>query len=263
MSDENRLESGFDFGNWEAPQAGTTTQPQLPMEAPGSLLPSAPGAAPLRNGKRERYCWLRSTGMPPVEAYRSAGFGLGEHSQADDPYHTDRGNSARLERLKPIRERINYLCLQNDSEESRRAKARRLEEFLWKILEADIRSLWEVQEVPERDKHGKPVLDRHGNPITYRRQRAKFISELPEDLAKLVEKVSVTESGRTVISTYSRLQANIELRRLLGIGNAPADQVGEFTRLTDEQLLASLKQQAEQLGVPITLRYDFPAEANE
>jgi hypothetical protein len=231
------------------------------IASPGANLSQIPGAAPLRNHRRERYAWLRSTGMPPVEAYRAAGFGKGEQSEAVDPFHADRGNAYRLDRMKPIAVRIEHLCRQNDGEESRRAKARRLEEFLWQILEADIRGLWEIQEVPELDKNGKPRRGKDGKPLTYRRQRARFISELPEDLAKLVEKVSVTESGRTVVSTYSRLQANIELRRLLGIGTNPTEPVGEFARLTDEQLLASLKAQAEQLGVPITLRYDFPAEA--
>jgi hypothetical protein len=52
------------------------------------------------------------------------------------------------------------------------------------------------------------------------------------------------------------LQANAELRKLLGIGATTRDD-GDLARLTDQELVAQLANQARELGIEVDLTYRF------
>ena len=84
--------------------------------------------------------------------------------------------------------------------------------------EANVADLWETVEVPVLDKDGNPVLDKDGNAVMEKIQRPRLLSELPEDLQRVVEGVNIDGHGRMVPKVYSKFQANVELRKLLGIG---------------------------------------------
>jgi hypothetical protein len=82
--------------------------------------------------------------------------------------------------------------------------------------------LWETVE-KEKTANGKPdgdpVLDGNGAPVMVKYQRLKLMEELPEDLQRTVEWIKYTESGRPQVVQYSKMLANQELRKLLGIGD--------------------------------------------
>ena len=88
------------------------------------------------------------------------------------------------------------------------------EEVLWLVHEADVADLWEIVDVPKFDKDGNPVLDKDGNAVMEKIQRPRLMSELPEDLQRVVESVSIDGHARMVPKVYSKLQANAELRVL-------------------------------------------------
>jgi hypothetical protein len=210
-------------------------------------LATIPGALPLRNPRHEAFCRARSLLAPKIEAYRHAE--LGGHD-----VHADRGNASKLERKPTIRDRIAYLCRQDV--EILTQKRKRLEEFLWLVHDTKHSDLWEVSERPKLDGDGDPVLDDEGNPKMVRYERAKFLSELPDDLQRAVEAVEINKFGDMVPKTYSKMQANAELRKLLGIGVNADDRNGsEFERLSDQQLLSELSRRANELGVPVTLGF--------
>src|SRR5215831_14784128 len=83
---------------------------------------ASPGSRALRNAKHERYCRLRASLQPRVQAYREAGW---ETSDDDAAY----SNACRLERRPGVRERIEYLSHQD--QELIAEKRRRIEETLW------------------------------------------------------------------------------------------------------------------------------------
>lgn len=77
--------------------------------------------------------------------------------------------------------------------------------------EANVTDLWDTLEVPKFDKDGNPVLDRDGNAVMEKIQRPRLMSELPEDLQRVAESVSIDGHGRIVPRVYSKLRANAEL----------------------------------------------------
>jgi hypothetical protein len=88
------------------------------------------------------------------------------------------------------------------------------EEVLWLVHEANVADLWETVEVPKFDKDGNPVLDKDGYAAMEKIQRPRLMSELPQDLQRVVESVSIDGHARMVPKVYSKLQANAELRIL-------------------------------------------------
>ena len=80
------------------------------------------------------------------------------------------------------------------------------------------------------------------------------MTDLPPELAKLIEEVRVDNRGRFVPKLYSKAQANAELRKLL---NFSAKEAPNVTQLSDQELIATLAQQARELGVEINLDYHF------
>jgi hypothetical protein len=94
-----------------------------------------------------------------------------------------------------------------------------------------------------------------------KRQLPKLLSDLPEDVARIVETCGVDENGRVIPKPYSKMQANQELRKLLGIGviiGTGGD--GEVVRLSDAELIAQLSNQARELGIEIDLSYRLGGE---
>jgi hypothetical protein len=69
------------------------------------LAIASPASRALKNVKYEKYCRLRASLQPRVQAYREAGW---ETSDDDDAY----SNACRIERRPRIKDRIEYLSKQ-------------------------------------------------------------------------------------------------------------------------------------------------------
>lgn len=220
-------------------------------ETPLPEAPETPGARLLRKVAHERFARARSMLLPLVEAYRLAGLG-------GTDYAADRGNGAKLDRRADVRDRVAYLTRQ--PEEHLKAKRARLEEFLWAAHETNYADFWKTVDVPEVEpeigENGKPTgeMVETGEIITH--QTIRMFSELGPDQQRMIESLKYTEKGRPILSVYSKMQANIELRKLLGIGGVERDPMdGEFSRLSDAELLAELNRQAQELGIDIDVTY--------
>mgnify|MGYP001616952283 CR=1 FL=1 len=57
------------------------------------------------------------------------------------------------------------------------------------------------------------------------------------------------------------MQANIELRKLLGLGNADREEGDEFGRLNDVELFAEIMREAKELG--IDAEFTFKAHGSQ
>jgi len=84
--------------------------------------------------------------------------------------------------------------------------------------EANIKDFYEQYAEPVTDKSGNPITDENGAPLSRVRERARLLTELPPDLAALVEDVTIDRKGRVVPRLYGKLQAGKELREMLNIG---------------------------------------------
>jgi hypothetical protein len=157
-----------------------------------ALSLASDGSKPLKNNLHERYARLRAAAMPRIVAFRKAG-----NTAKND--HVADANSFRLERKPGVRERIEYLARQ--AEERIAEKRRRLEEMLWAIHEADIGDYFETHEID-------------GNTI----ERLKRLADLPAEIRKSIEKITLDGRGRLVPQLYSKLAASRELRKMLNIG---------------------------------------------
>ena len=215
----------------------------VPQQVPLSI----PGSTPIRNSKVERFCRLRAVLRPKADAYRQSGF----VSESD---HAAAGNASRLERRQDVANRIAYLCRSDES--VLHEKQKRLEETLWIIHEADIGAMWETVLVEKHDRKGNVVIGEDGKPVMKPVQRPKPLDQIPEDVRRAIEVITINEAGFVVPKPYSRLQANAELRKLLGIGTIGRDD-GELGRLSDAELVAQLANQARELGIEVDLTYRF------
>lgn len=192
---------------------------------PNALVPldsapeKIPGSAPLRNHKHERYARHRSLLMPRLEAARAAGY--------ED---MTIGNAAKLDRNGKIADRIAFLCRQD--EDILRAKRHKLEEFLWNIHEVNYADFWE----PSRSG-----------------QKLKAFSDLAPEHQRVIQSLKYTEKGRPVLEVYSKLQANQELRKLLGIGVSDREGADEVTQMTTPQLINELRE----MGVDVKLTLEW------
>ena len=199
-------------------------------------LLALPGSRPLKNAKNERYCRLRASAQPRIAAYREAGW---ETNDDDDAY----SNACRLERRAGVRERIEYLSHQG--EELIAEKRRRIEETLWNIHEADIGDFFEQHEVD-----GKVI------------ERPKHLADLPPEIRKNIEKITIDSRGRAVPQLYSKLAASQELRKMLNIGRTD-DRNNDLARLSDAELIQQLADTAKELGIKIDLNYSFVQQPPE
>jgi hypothetical protein len=171
-----------------------------------------PGTFPLRKPAHEIYARERALMLTPLQAARKAGFA-----------NMTAGNATKLDRKRKIRDRIAFLTRQD--EEILKDKRARLEAFLWVALEADPCDFFEDAEEPIVDEDGDPVLDADGKPGVRRFQRLKPFSEIDPELRRLIEGLSYTDKGRPNLRTVPKLQANIELRRMLGIDAPPRSKL--------------------------------------
>ena len=219
------------------------------------------GSYPLRNDKHEKYARKRALLCPKIEAYRYA-FDWPEDDPRAPAMHALRGNASRLERRKDVAARIAYLS--RDEEGNLRAKRRRLEEFLWAVHETNYAAFFETAEEP-LVIDGETVLDNEtGKTVMRKTFRIRPFESLAPEQQHMIESLKFTEKGRPILSLYSKMQANTELRKLLGFNAAPEEDEGnDLRRLSDAQLFAELARQAQELGVNVTLTYDGAASSNE
>ena len=216
------------------------------------LAIASPGSQALKNAKYERYCRLRASAQPRIQAYREVGWGSREGDVACI-------NACRLERRSEIRDRIAYLTRQ--AEELIVEKRQRIEERLWTIHEADIADFFEPYEAIQRDHTGQPKRDENGALSTQVRERPKLLADLPPEAAKVIEDITIDSKGRAIPKLYSKLQANKELRQMLNISQKEAAR--DITQLSDAELIAQLAQQAKELGIEIDLNYSFAQPQKE
>ena len=214
------------------------------------LAITSSGSRALRNAKYEKYCRLRASAQLRISAYREAGW---ETSDDDDAY----SNACRLERRPGVRERIEYLSHQE--EELIAEKRRRIEERLWAIHEANVKSFWEPYDELQDEKTG--TFDENGiekiqTKVTPR-ERPRRISDLPDEVAQLIKDVTVDGRGRSIPRLYSKLQASKELRAMLNIGGQKERDINDVSKLSDAELIQQLTDQAKELGIEIDLNYSF------
>jgi hypothetical protein len=212
--------------------------------------------------KHEKYCRLRAALLPRAQAFREAGW---NDSSDEGAYN----HACRLEHRPGVRARIEYLSKQQ--EDLIAEKRQRIEEALWNIHSADIGDCFETYEAAKIGRDGKLETDQDGKTLTVKKQRPRLLSDLPPDVRKTIEDVSVDKNGNVIPKLYSRLQANAELRKMHNIGRTE-DRSTDISRLSDAELVAQLAEQAKQLGIEIDLNYSFakpvpaasePTEVNE
>src|SRR5215471_16031332 len=210
------------------------------------------GSKPLKNNMHERYARFRAQALPRIVAFRKAG-----NTAKND--HVADANSFRLERKPGVRERIE--CLTRQAQDRIAEKRAALEEQLWAVMEADIGAFWETYEAAKTGKDGKLATDQDGRMLTVRKQRAKLINDLPLEFRKLIEDVSIDRNGNVIPKLYSKAQANADLRKLLNLGAQEYRPENDLARLSNEELIQGLRDQAQQLGVEIKLDYSFAQQA--
>ena len=210
------------------------------------LAITSPGSRALKNAKYEKYCRLRALAQPRIGAYREVGW----QSRTDNAAYI---NAWRLERRPEIRDRIAYLIRQE--EDLIVEKRRRIEEQLWAIAEANIADYFETHDTVKRDHTGQPEHDEKGALSVETRVRPRLLTDLPPELAALIEDVTIDSKGRAIPKLYSKLHANAELRKMLNISAKEAPR--DVTQLSDAELIETLARQARELGVQIDLSYDF------
>ena len=216
------------------------------------VLPIAPpGSRALTNAKYERYSRLRALAYSRTEAYREVGW---ETNNDDDAY----SNACRVERRPEIQDRIGYLIRQE--EDLIEEKRLRIEERLWAMHEANIQDFFEedpqIQDQNAISTNNPSEQKSAKNSSSRTRMRPRLLTELPPELAAVIEDVTIDGKGRAIPKLYNKLQANKELRALLNIGR-PEERATDLSRLSDAELVAQLADQAKELGIEIDLNYRF------
>lgn len=192
-----------------------------------------PGSRPLTNPKHEAFARARSLGATKLEAARAAGYAT-----------MTPGNAAKLERLgKGVLDRIAYFCRQE--EEIIALKRRKLEERLWLWHDMPYTRFFQTAEEDEVDAEGKPTG------VTKKVQRLRLFDELTEDERLCIESLKFTEKGKPILETYSRMQANIELRKMNGIGPTGKAGEGDLSQLSEQELHVRLYEQLKNAGLAL------------
>ena len=155
------------------------------------------GSLPLTVRKEELYARARSLNHTPNEAARLAG------------YAAEHRNGPKVEKRRRVQARIAWLMRQ--PEEVLNIAREELAAFLWRVHRRRVTDFYETVE--------EPILDKEGNDTgeVKRRQRMRPFSDLTPEQETCVEGVRYTEGG-PALSLYSAMQANVELRKLYGIG---------------------------------------------
>jgi hypothetical protein len=208
--------------------------------------PATVGSQPLFKIAHEKYCRARAM---LLKAYQKA-FGTKSTASAQA------GAYALERRHKAVADRIVYLMRQDA--EQLQAKRHRLEAGLWQLHEADIGDLFEYTEVPRKNRNGEPILDKHGQPVMRKAWRVRDLDSLPPELRRAIESITLDSDGNLIAAKLvSKIQANQEMRKLLGLDRQQPPSQSDLTRLTDAELVAELSRQATELGVHIDLSYKF------
>ena len=113
------------------------------------------------------------------------------------------------------------------------------------------------------NKEGDVETDETGKMLTVRKQRAKLLSDLPDEIAKLIDNVEIDAKGNIKPRLYSKLQANRELRQLLNIGGQKERDIDDVSKVSDAELIQQLADQAKELGIEIDLNYRFAQKSDE
>jgi hypothetical protein len=92
--------------------------------------------------------------------------------------------------------------------------------------------------------------------VTIRRQVLRDLQTLPPELRHAIESVGVDANGNTTAKLVSKLQANQEIRKLLGL-DKQQEIKNDLSRLSDAELVNELSRQANELGIKIDLSYKF------
>jgi hypothetical protein len=221
------------------------------MSEKNALVPLgvSPGSKPLKHSKWERYARYRAQALPRIVAFRK----LGNYAANDKIAHN---NASRLENKPGVKARISYLSRQE--EDLIAEKRRRLEEFLWSVHESNIQDLFTTEDQINPTETGEIAnkLDQQKPAVSPRaRVVPRPLTELDPETAKLIEDVREDRRGRLVPRLYSKVQASRELRAMLNISAKEAPR--DVTQLSDQELIATLAQQARELGIEIDLNYRF------
>jgi hypothetical protein len=114
----------------------------------------------------------------------------------------------------------------------------------------------------ERDHTGQPKHDEKGALSLETRERPKLLEDLPPEARKLVEDVVPDGKGRLIPRLYNKMNANRELRAFLNLGQKSSER--DVSQLSDQELLATLAQQARELNIEINFSsYTFAQQPKE
>ena len=83
---------------------------------------------------------------------------------------------------------------------------------LWAIAEGNIADFFEPYDAVKRDHTGQPQHTDEGALSTETRVRPKLLTDLPPELAALIEDITFDNKGRAIPKLYSKLAASKELR---------------------------------------------------
>lgn len=210
------------------------------VENPSLIPGDMPGSRPLANPKQEAYAKERALCSSRMVAYRNAGF-----ESEDD--HAARGNAAKLERKQAVRDRIAWLCRQD--EDVLRAKRDKLEALKWSMINVDIGQYFVMVERPVLDKEGKQTFDAGGNPCMRIVQDVKPFSDMTSEQRSVIQSLKYTDSGRPILEFYSKQWAVVELRKMLGIGPNAHTVGDEFADMTLPELASFIMREQAAIGL--------------
>src|SRR5262249_43928765 len=148
---------------------------------------------------------------------------------------------------------IEYLSRQE--EDLIAEKRRRIEEQLWAIHAGNLADYFEPFDAIKRDYTGQPERTDEGALSVETRVRPKLLTDLPPELAALIEDITFDDKGRAIPKLYSKQAASKELRSMLNL--SAKSEAPDVTKLSDAELIETLARQARELGVSIDLSYDF------
>jgi len=160
-------------------------------------LPS-PGSRHLRTQNRKSIAACEQPCSRAPRPTREAGWN--DRSDAGAYSH-----ACRLEHRPGVKDRIAFLSRQ--AEELIAVKRQRIEEQLWAIAGGNIQDFFETHETVQLDHTGQPITTTKINENTGEmepavstelRVRPKLLTDLPPDLAKLIEDVQVDTRGRLI-----------------------------------------------------------------
>jgi hypothetical protein len=190
---------------------------------------SDPAAFPLRIWRQERVAQLRSLGLPSLEAVREAGYA-----------NMSAENARKLANKRHVLARVAYLRKQDAEVLAERRDIVAERQWLWHDF--DIGDYYEDAEEPRFDKDGHLLIGPDGKPVMRHFQRLKPLSALTREQRLAIESLTYTENGKPNLKLHSKMQANIELRKIYGIDRpmkiAPTDPEGKAVPSTADRARA-------------------------